>query len=209
MRLFDQCIPGCSSEKRGWAIIALRNKGINVCLYIRKMVHNVPEPSTPPRQLREDAMPATPATPRFGTFEDMPNFPQKQRLFQGQTEHTPRRSDRRPSQIATPRQTPRKRLPLITPSKGTRRVKRATGYRSAKTPPAPESSAAHPSIGENEGNHPHSADPKGPGMWFVFRGKRIFRPLPPGEKPVKPVRLFPQAPQGKCLESEEETDHEL
>lgn len=173
------------------------------------MVHDVPEPSTPPRQLRNDTLPTTPATPRFGTFEDLPSMPQKQRLYQTYPEQTPRRSDRRPSQMATPGQTPKKRQLIATPSKTGRRVKRTIAHRSAKSQSETSVTPIQGIGGDNEEEHPHNAKPRGPGMWFVFRGKKIFRPLPPGEEPVKPVRLFPHAQDEKSGQSEEETDHEL
>lgn len=40
--------------------------------------------------------------------------------------------------------------------------------------------------------HPHQLRPPPdvPGMWYVFRGKKIFRPLPPGAQKPEPVTLF-------------------
>jgi hypothetical protein len=68
--------------------------------------------------------------------------------------------------------------------------------------------------------HPHIPMPLDvPGMWYVFRGKKIFRPFPKGDDSlasIKPRRLFETATGSSTLsgrnagmsDSEDDTDHE-
>lgn len=195
------------------------------------------EPSTPPRSSRSRDYLATPGTPRFGTFEDLPDVPRKAAAKQA-SPITPARTHRRKrsAYMLTPRETPRKREkrdqtniasdPVMevpkTPSKSTADTlftnppKIHKKYPSLTVSGPSHANRDHVSDTEPRGSekseplHPHRDQPPPdvPGMWYVFRGKRIFRPLPPGEKPLKPVTLFKTTSAASEDPEEADTDVE-
>lgn len=195
------------------------------------------EPSTPPRSSRSRDYLATPGTPRFGTFEDLPDVPRKPAARQA-SPITPARTHRRKrsANMLTPRETPGKKRekrdqstsasePTLqipkTPSKSTSDTLFSNPPKVHKKYPSltisgPSYDGANQTGGteskpsnESEPLHPHrdQPPPNVPGMWYVFRGKRIFRPLPPGEKPLKPVTLFKT--ESTASEDPEEADTDV
>lgn len=145
-------------------------------------------------------IPATPATPRFGSFGDLPDLPRKGQNSALSDEHStyrptkhnppaPSRSTHRRKRsinaLATPRQTPRKRHETDSHADNSSRISVDTDLLERLKAPDPQQTAVNPP-------HPHQdvPPPDVPGMWYVFRGKKVFRPLPPGEKPIRPVTLF-------------------
>lgn len=161
-------------------------------------------PTTPPRQRCGHELPQTPATPRFGTFEDMPTptssrrgHRENQSLLLGRKNavETPQRI-KQPANSAdllfTPRPTPRKHrlFPMTdTPQRGSGRIQ-FSGIEKRQQDVSKVPSQAKEALIPADNDHPHAAKPSGPGLWYVFRGKRIFRPLPPGAERPEPKVLF-------------------
>lgn len=195
------------------------------------------EPSTPPRNSRHRDIPPTPATPRFGTFGDLPDvpsqevFPQKHHHAAQQTPSrqvaknppTPsshRRRKRATNILATPRQTPKRRkgrAPVVDEESKEiddlmEEFNRNT--KEAQAESMTEGQKAQITASHHELRHPHQPQPPPdvPGMWYVFRGKKVFRPFPPGVTKPEPVTLFKdilqrdEATAGGDTGSDAETD---
>lgn len=168
---------------------------ICVCTYICTLINpaslSTMEPQTPPH--RRTGFPHTPSTPRYGPMEDVPH----------------KQLERRTAAVVqppTPRQTPKRRALVKTHTalKGSGRQ----GKRPAltKIDEGIYTSTSHP-------HDPVMSRSREDGMWYVFRGKRVWRPFEHKEKPLKPVRLFEDMTDTSLFEqqlgeSEADTDIE-
>lgn len=153
------------------------------------------EPSTPPlpAALDERGYPYTPATPKYGSLDDAPSIKQTSYLEARKTVkmevRTPVQNLKSPIDRnlnwVTPRTTPCKRVPFkpaTTPSRGSGR-----SGRRLQTKPDDDLRLI---VNTKTVHIPPKSSPPTTGMWYVFRGKRVFRPFGEGQTRMKPVRLF-------------------
>lgn len=162
-------------------------------------------PSTPPGEL---SFPQTPATPRFGAFEDY-EHPTKRQM------QTPVRSKTAASRqtkhlLMTPGTTPRRRVlfPPATPVRGSgRQGKKHTATKLFAAPATRQDSI--PAVYTTAVSDKKQKEMPSNGMWYVFRGKKVFRPFAADDddRPT-PTVLFPQATKSTTPDSEEDTDLE-
>lgn len=156
------------------------------------------EPSTPPA--RRAVFPNTPATPRLGTWYDSDQN-QRAKPRSG----TPHRGPAAPGDVAgllTPVPTPHRRTPGAVKGSGRQgrrlRCVPATLYGQPAHLPTTPTRAHRPVNLSRFEPAVYLAGPKkagsDEGMWYVFRGKRVFRPFPEKQPALKPQRLFAECP---------------
>ena len=170
-------------------------------------------PRTPPRSRRKSAI-VTPRTPKFGSFYDY--TPQRENAKHNPvaandnldtsntrtpiTKLDPNRHELAfdtPSIFNTEAITPRKRTFLSTPRQTPQNARIQKLHTPRLKPPVFKFANdlhedAHEDVSSTaEEPHPHQPTPPNvPGMYYVFRGKKLFRPFKEGEKPIEPVTLF-------------------
>lgn len=191
------------------------------------------EPRTPPR--RHAHAPATPATPQFGSFYDhlTPTRPGKARPAASPVAPP---SARKRHFLSTPRQTPHRnkivkhaqlKAPVfklvdeeqpdhVEQIEQQARAEEDPGSmtftipcrRTRSAPSDLESGAS--TLPCLDGPHPHQDRPPDvPGMWYVFRGRKVFRPFADGEEPLKPITLFKDDIAQREAERDSEDDTEV